>query len=226
MNPNTRIAIVEDEPLYRSLLRTLLSGVSGFTVTADAGSVAAADRINPDLVDIGIIDIGLAEVQTGFDVARRWTRHNPHIAIVLLTNHAYPQLLDCITSEERHRWSYLLKSSVSDVHALVYAIRSARAGHSVMDPYLSTGTALRPGSLLARLTPQQLKVVRAVAAGQSNAQIAQEMYMSVKGVESLLRRTLPLLGVDTNNRKINPRVAATIAVLTGLVPESVQSISP
>lgn len=220
MIQEVRLAIVEDEPLYLSLLRSLLGTARGITVVADAASIEATRTIDPTIVDVAVVDVGLGEIRTGIDVAIDWTAENPKLAIVLLTSHANPRLLNRVPLEQRNRWSYLLKSSVNDVHALVHAIRTAASGHTVIDPFLSHGRAMRPGSLLEQLSPQQLRVVRMVAAGASNAQIAADLYMSVKGVESLLRRTLPLLGVETSNRSINPRVAATLAVLTGLVPDT------
>lgn len=218
--PAIRVAIVEDEPLYRSLLRTLLSGARGIDVVAEAASVDAAGDIDPHGVDVALIDVGLGDLRSGVDVGLAWRRESASMAVVLLTSHANERLLSAVPQEDVWRWSYLLKSSVSDVHALVHAIRSAAAGHRIVDPHLARGQAMRPGSLLEQLTHQQLAVIRAVASGASNAQIARDQHMTVKGIESLLRRTLPLLGIDTANRSINPRVAATVAVLTGLVPQT------
>lgn len=219
MSELVRLAILEDEALYLSLLRTLLSSATALEVVADASTAEAAKGIDPRIVDVALVDVGLGGRRTGIDIALDWTKENPKLAVVLLTSHANPRLLNRVPEDQRRNWSYLLKSSVSDIHALVYAIRSAAAGHNIVDPYVTQGRAMRPGSVLEQLSVQQLKVVRAVAAGASNAQIASDMCLSVKGVESLLRRTLPLLGVDTANRSINPRVAATLAVLTGLVPD-------
>lgn len=215
-----RVAVVEDEPLYLSLLRTLLSLTRDIEVVATAVDSSEASDIDPDGVDVAVLDVGLGEIRTGIDIATGWQQRNPELSVVLLTDYANPRLLDRLPTRMGLRWSYLLKTSVSDVHALVQVIRSTHNGHRVIDPHVSRGRPMRPGSLFEPLSHKQLRVLQAVASGASNAQIAADMEMSVKGVESLLRRTLPQIGIDTDNRSINPRVAATLAVVTGLVPST------
>jgi DNA-binding NarL/FixJ family response regulator len=80
----TRVLIVDDQPVFRGVARTLLE-TRGYTVVAEAegmdSALEALERCGPDAV---LLDIGLGE-ESGFDVARALTRLRPDVAVLLVS---------------------------------------------------------------------------------------------------------------------------------------------
>jgi DNA-binding NarL/FixJ family response regulator len=105
-----RVAIVEDEPLFRGLLEQHLARHPRFNVvgtyadgpTAVAGVVEAA-------ADVVTMDIELAGSVDGIQTAVTLRRRDPRLGIVILSNHADPRFLGALPREVTSGWSYLLK---------------------------------------------------------------------------------------------------------------------
>ncbi|HUX86110.1 MAG TPA: response regulator transcription factor [Chloroflexota bacterium] len=209
-----KVVIVEDEGLYRDLLRVALSQHAHFQVVGAYGDgMLALESMRHLDVDVAILDIDLRSalngVQLGLLLRQRW----PKLGIVLLSNHGDPQFLSSLPSDVLSGWSYLLKKSVSDVNALERAIEGATVGLVVLDPQLAGNMRPRPGGALSRLTPRQQEILGLIAQGFSNAAIAEQLTLAEKSVENQINLLYQQLGIDRGRNALHPRVKAVLAYL-------------
>lgn len=207
------VVLLEDEPFFRDLLVRSLAGQDQVHVAASCGNVeefsSAVMRHRPDVVVTDLVlDPGSRKLGTGLAAAFRARSVVPHCGIVVLSNFAAPTLLARVPSTDLIGLAYLLKGTTSDVEVLLRAIDVAVSGGTMIDP---TVTAARPPSDL--LTAHEDRVMRMVAAGASNAAIAESLGTTAKSVEHAITGILDALAIDTADRRVNPRVAATLVYL-------------
>jgi DNA-binding NarL/FixJ family response regulator len=206
--PTLRLALVEDQALFRDMLRGAIESRLGFNVIGAYGDPEHALREIPTLrPDLVLLDISLGAKMNGIELGVRLRRTLPRLGIVLLSSHADPTLLSSLPEDVAGGWSYLLKNSVSDVDALGRALMSAAAGLLVLDSALS-GRGSRATSPLDELTPRQREILELVASGYSNAAVATRLVLSEKSVENHLNRIYGVLGIRTGTREAHPRVMA------------------
>lgn len=208
------LALVEDENLYRDLLRRVLNAHPKLRVVgayADGESaLAAIPALAPD---VAILDIQLRTSMSGIKLGQMLRQQQPDLGIVLLSNHSNPQFLFSLPRDVSVGWSYLLKRSVSDVDALARAIEGAAAGLVVLDPQLVLDMRPKQDSLLAQLTPRQMEVLSLVAQGFTNAAIADRLVISEKSVENQLNVIYQHLEIDRRHSNLHPRVKAVLLYL-------------
>jgi DNA-binding NarL/FixJ family response regulator len=214
-----RVAVVEDDHLFRDLLRIALDGHPGFTVVAALANAAEALTRVPQLrPDVLVLDIELGAPPNGIEVARRLRDDRPELGVVILSNHSAPEFVASLPLGPAG-WSYLLKTSVRDVAALERAIYGAASGMITLDPQLVRRAGHSVQGPLARLTPRQLEVLQLIAQGYNNAGIARRLVVTERTVEnqvSLLYRTL---GADQGT-DVSPRVKAVLIFLQQARPAS------
>lgn len=209
-----RVAIVEDEGLFRDLLRVALAQQPRLTVVGAFADGTSALRQIPRLAArVAILDIELGVGPTGIDVGLRLRRDHPDLGIVLLSNHSDPEFLASLPREALAGWSYLLKRSVSDAATLARAVEGAAAGLVVLDPQLVSGLQPRDGSPLSRLTPRQAAILALLAQGYTNAAIAGELGLAEKSVENQINLLYQNLNVTREQTNLHPRVAAVLTYL-------------
>ncbi len=201
-----RVLVIEDEGLLRTMLRDVLTA-AGFSVLAVADAAAAArqfDEFDPDAI---LSDIDLGSGVSGLDLIVSLTKHAPYLGVVILSNYE-------VTADYRQRWlsraRYLRKSDVTDTAAVVSALEAVLTG--AVD---GAGVAAADAAdLLAGLTSTQVQVLRMVAEGLSNAEIAERRGSTVGAVEHVLNRTFTALGL-ANDPTRNLRVMAARIYLEG-----------
>ncbi|MFI2753158.1 response regulator [Cellulomonas sp. P22] len=207
-----RVGIVEDQPLFRSMLELTLMGVPGLRVVAAVGTVAAATRaLRPGAVDVALLDIDLPD-GNGIALGVTLRRSQPDLGILLLSAHDAMDLLLDLPDDVASGWSYLSKTSSTSTDALVQAVRSTAAGRTTLDPVLLDRMAPRAGSSVARLTDRQYAVLRLLARGLSNAGIGEELGITEKSVQNHINATYAALGIDADPAR-NPRVSAALRLL-------------
>ncbi len=204
------VLIVEDYALMRELLAAALTA-RGFEVET-APSAAEAERIfRHGDHDALVLDIDLGDGPNGFDLAETLIARSPHTAIVFLTNLPDPRFADREPSGLPSGIAYLRKTALSDVETLVTALdvvlRGASTGEYRHD--------LDPGRPLAQLTRKQLAVLKLVAEGLSNLQIAQQRGVTEKAVEDTFGRACAALGLHATPGG-NQRVTAARQFITAL----------
>jgi DNA-binding NarL/FixJ family response regulator len=188
------VVVVEDEDFLRSLVANFLSK-SGFDVKTAASAKEAVKVIQDSDPDALVLDIDLGSDITGIDIARRFQVVENGIGVVFLTSISDDRFLDADISKEFPKASYLNKRMLTDPGTLVDALDATLQprGGSI---YRHDRTSSRP---LAKLTKTQIKVLRLIADGKTNKQIAEIRDTTVEAVEALVSRTMRSLGFDSSN---------------------------
>jgi DNA-binding NarL/FixJ family response regulator len=193
--------IVDDHPLTRSLLASTLE-VIGFTVAAvESGSIAVEvfEDLDPDVL---ITDVDLGSRPNGAELATLLFARAPHLAIVIISNYAHLNQVPGFRSLPPGT-QFVSKMEISNTDILLEAIEAALRDRTRAIP---SGPVMTNG--LEKLTQTQLEVLRLVAEGWSNGEIAARRKTSVGAIEKVLTRIFHALEVDTEP-SVNPRVAAT-----------------
>jgi len=207
-----RVAVVEDQALFRSLVVSLIDAAPDLTVVAECQTVRdARAELSGGGADVVVMDIGLPD-GNGFGLARSLRARHPELGVVLLSAHNVMDLLLALEPKERIGWSYLSKTSAASAPALLDALRVTARGGSMLDPELLRMLAPRAHSPLAKLTRRQFDALRHLAAGRSNAAIAREMEITPHSVENLLNTVYAVLGVRSEV-ELNSRVSAALMMI-------------
>ncbi len=185
-----RVLVVDDEPLVRSLLTEVVKTL-GYEVRA-AESAADARKICQTFdADVAIIDVDLGPGPNGFDLAATLRALNSAIAIIFLTNLVEPKLAGRSGKDLPSGYAYLVKSRISDTATLNEVIRQVSRGKG--GDYRDDLQAENP---LSELSRSQLDVVRLLAQGKSNEEIAEIRGTTVRAVRMILVRAFQALGIE------------------------------
>lgn len=192
-----RVLIVDDDPFARTMLSSVVQGL-GFDVVDSVGSFAeglAASRTAAP--DVALLDLDLGEGPTGIDLAYAIRRHLPGVGIVFLSTYADPRLLGSVPALPSDSL-YLTKQEVADTSILRDALKAVQG---IAD---GAHSAVREQGLAA-LTDSQIDVMRLIAAGYSNAEIARRLVIEEASVEKAVMRLIRQLDVRAT-RAENQRV--------------------
>ncbi|MFB4308487.1 response regulator [Actinomadura sp. GTD37] len=193
--PDITLLIVDDHPVVRDGLRGMFAATTGFEVLAEAAdgreAVALAEQLRPDVVLMDLRMPGGGGVEAITELARRGL---PCKVLVLTT---YDTDTDTIPAIEAGATGYLLKDAPRD--DLFDAVRAAAEGRTVLSPAIASRLVSRVrdprgGSLSAR----ELEVLRLVARGTGNREIAAELFISEATVKTHLTHIYAKL--DANDR--------------------------
>lgn len=207
-----RVAVVEDQPLFRSMLERMLDETPGLHVVAAVGTVTEATRVlRPGAAHVAVLDIDLPD-GNGIALGVTLRRAQPDLGILLLSAHDAMDLLLDLPRDVAAGWGYLSKTSSTSEELLVAAVRAAAVGETVLDPALLARMTPRAGSAVARLTDRQYDVLRLLAAGLSNAGIGSRLGITEKSVQNHVNAMYATLGIDTDPTR-NPRVSAALRLL-------------
>ena len=209
-----RILIVDDHPVVRQGLRSLLSNHADLQIIAEAGQAQQAfAAIKQDSPDIVLLDIRLPGM-TGIEVARQIHRDYPQIRIIMLTSYDDDEYL--VGALQAEAQAFLLKS-VSD-ETLVWTIRAVHRGERLISPELLDRMLRQFAQVRYQqiqqevgLSDQDIQVLQRVAAGASNEEIAKELGWSRASIKRKVQHIFDQLGVMTRAQ------AAAEAVRRGLV---------
>lgn len=212
--PPVRLVVVEDDDLYRNLLAVCLSRQPALKVLASyADSDRALAETPAHRPDAAILDIDLPGALDGIQLGLALREQMPAMGVVLLSNHAIPQLLSSLPPQSVSGWSYLLKRSVSDVSALARAITGSVAGMMTLDPSLVAGMRPRQDGRLGKLTRRQREVLDLIAQGFTNAAIAEALVLTEKSVEKHVSSLYDVLEINRSDPTLSPRVQAVLIYL-------------
>jgi DNA-binding NarL/FixJ family response regulator len=192
-----RILVVDDHTIVRQGLRSILELEHDFSVVGEAADadqgLAEAARLRPDIV---LLDLKLSDraPDEGLDVCARLRERQPGVRVVVLTTFLDERLL--LGALRRGASGYALKDV--DAVELARIIRGVHRGESAFDPHSAelvvrslTGQAAPQAS---PLSDRELSVVRLVAGGATNPQVARELYISASTVKYHLRSAMRKLG--------------------------------
>jgi DNA-binding NarL/FixJ family response regulator len=183
-----RIVIADDHPIFSRGLRQVLTADPGLEVVAEArDGKAAFEQIREHNPDVAILDVDMPKMD-GFEVVRAMEEQKLSAAVIFLTMHKNEALFH--GAMDLGVRGYVLKDSA--LSEAVDSVRAVVAGHSFVSPLLATyfidkrrrTQELRkeqPG--LADLTPAERRVLYLIAAGKRTAEIAADLYVSIRTVE-------------------------------------------
>lgn len=207
------VLVVENDPMTRGLLADLLEK-NGFDVST-AANASDARRVcavaDPDGL---VLDIDLGPGPTGFDVADVLLAERPHLAILFLTNLPDARFAGRDPTSLPAGVAYLRKERLSDTGALVTALDAVMRG--TVDASLRHD--LDPERPMASLSRTQISVLRLVALGMTNQQIAEARGTSTRAVHSVIVRALDAIGVEGAEEGSARVVAARSFMLAAGVP--------
>ena len=197
-----RIMLAEDHLTVREGIKLLINSQPDMSIVGEVGDGIAAVKVAQRLVpDIVVMDVSMPKL-SGFKATKRLKSVSPDVKILTLTRHndeAYlRQLIESGAS------GYVLKQS--SPNELIRAIRTVARGSNYLDPALtgklfsdfSSRAASLRGAAKGRLTDRESEVLRLIALGNSNKEIADLLEVSVKTVEAHKANAMHKL--DTRSR--------------------------
>lgn len=194
-----RVALCDDHAVVRSGLRRILADERDIEVVGEAGTaeeaVVLAGATKPDVF---VMDLGLPGT-SGIAATREVVAANPSTKVLVLTVH--DDLAYLRKAFEAGARGYLVKEA-ADVE-LILAVRHVASGQDYVHPALGAAllapgaTAPRAGGPGGELSERELEVLRLVALGHTNAEIAAELYVSVRTVETHRAHLQQKLGIKT-----------------------------
>ncbi|MCD7101858.1 response regulator transcription factor [Pseudoclavibacter sp. 13-3] len=217
-----RVAIADDHPIVRSGLVALLDGQAGIDLIGQASdgdeAVALVTAEHPDVL---LCDLRMPG-RDGVEVTRVVSERVPETRVVILTTYEDDDAI--VAAIAAGAKGYLIKAAPAD--ELIAGVRAVVAGEVALSPQVATALVTRlqrgsapdadevrpsPAPPLSPLSPRETEVLRLVAQGMRNAQIAERLYISEPTVKTHLLRTYQKLQVNDRTR------AATKALELGLI---------
>ena len=204
-NDTVRVVLVDDEAMVRVGLRMVLTAEPDIEVVGEAADGAAAvDVVTATDPDVVLMDVRMPVVD-GIEGSRRVLAAAPGVRVLVLTTFDED---DYVEAALRAGVSgFLLK--VAPPERLVDAVRTVAAGGGLLDPgvtvrviesFASAPRRARQSDVLDRLTERERDVLRLVARGMSNAEIAAELYLGETTVKTHVSSLLAKLGVETRTQ--------------------------
>ena len=206
------VLIVEDEGLFRDMLKISLSSFTNLNVVGAVGSGNEAMQFAKESApDVILMDIELGTEPNGIETGRLIRTENPKVGIVILSFHKDKEYISSLPPGEASGWSYLLKQSVGDTSALGRAIEGSASGFVVLDPEVVMGLKPKQGSAIAALTPRQQEVLSLMAQGYNSA-IAEKLVLGSKSVENYINAIYQELNASQTD-EVHPRVFAVLSYI-------------
>lgn len=202
-----RVVLADDHDLVRHGLTLLLEVEGGFEVAGEAGdglqAVETCARLRPEIL---IVDMVLPKIN-GIEVTREVGRYSPETRAILLSMYDHPGYVT--NALQAGAWGYVLKRSKPN--ELLVAIRQVLAGEKYLSPELDAGELDKYAHLLgepdaedryALLTERERQVFLLAARGASSRQIAGELSLSVRTVETHRANLLRKLNVKSQSELV------------------------
>jgi DNA-binding NarL/FixJ family response regulator len=210
-----RVMLVDDHDLFRTGLRNLLEE-QGVQIVAEASDGAAAlTLVTEHAPEVVVMDLNMPGMN-GIEATREIARLAPLTRVVVLTiSDQDEDVMDAIFAGA---CGYLLKDS--SIQDLMQGIRAASIGEALISPHIAakvlqrvraTGVQADTGASKPELSDRETEVLRLIANGKDNAQIAEDLHISPKTVKNHISNILMKLQIE------NRIQAAVYAVRRGLV---------
>lgn len=195
------VVVVEDESFLRSLIAGSLEK-SGFIVHTAADAKSARKKISAVDPDVVVLDVDLGPGPTGLDIGEALLAQSTKTAVVYLTMLSDPRFVDP-QGTINSRAAYLNKRLIGDDSVLVDAIEAV-VRESDLSNYRDD---LRTDQPLKNLSSTQVEILKYIAEGKTNQQIAAARGRSLSATEGTISRTFIAMGIDPAE-DLNARVLA------------------
>jgi DNA-binding NarL/FixJ family response regulator len=197
------VLLADDHDLMRQGVRTLLETHPNVEICGEArNGVEAVDKAIDLCPDVVVLDVSMPEMD-GLEAARRIRKHVPNTKILVFTVYDANEMVRDMIDAGAH--GYILKSDAySHLAAAVEAVAqhdlyfSAGVSNVIIDSMLNSRAADMPEETQhLPLTAREIDIVKLLSQGKSNKQIATELYISVRTVESHRRSVHRKLGFNS-----------------------------
>jgi DNA-binding NarL/FixJ family response regulator len=184
----TRVLIVDDHPIFRQGLRSLLEKIPDLSVVGEAGTHSAGlDLLEQLRPEVAVVDLNLG-AGSGLELVTRCRAMSPPVAAVVLTLHREHSTFEAAL--QAGAAAYVLKENASE--EVLQAIRSVAAGGFFLSNGLREFVGRRTDELpapnqpgrLAALTPTERRVLRLIGANRTTKEIAHELCISPRTVDT------------------------------------------
>ena len=201
------VLLVDDHVVVRQGLKALLADEPDIEVIGEASNGREAlDRLAELAPDVILMDISMPGLN-GIEATRQIQQRYPDVRVVVLSMHANEEYVFQVLQAGAS--GYVLKQS--DSLEVLTAIRAAVAGGSFLSPpisrtviedYVRRAEARGQADDLAMLTSREREVLQLLAEGRSNREIAEELTISVKTVETHRSNMMNKLGLDSKTELV------------------------
>lgn len=200
------VLVVEDEQFTRTMLNVTLQAL-GFGVAGLCSSAEdALATVKSVPVDVALLDLDLGPGPSGIDIAHALRREHATIGVVLLTSFTDPRLHDPHQSQLPRGTRYLVKTELEDPEILRSVLIETRR-----NPLKAVSVGVKDVSL----TSLQMEVLRQVAMGMSNTEIANAQGVTDKAIERTVQRIMEALGITEQAGNKRVLLARAFSDLTG-----------
>jgi two-component system response regulator DevR len=194
-----RVMLCDDHELVRRGVTSILDGVGGIRIVAEAGDAdAALKAVKAHHPDVVIMDVRLPG-RSGIEACRDIRSAFPDTKVLMLTAHSDDEAL--FSSIMAGAAGFVLKQVRGG--DLVGAIQQVARGESLLDPIVTArvlarlrGEGAQADDGIADLTPQERKILDLVAEGMTNRQIAEKVFLAEKTVKNYVSNILMKLGLS------------------------------
>ena len=204
----TTVLLVDDHPVVRSGLRAVLDIGEGVRVVGEAATgeeaIALAVSLRPDVV---LCDLRLGDGIDGIETTVALRALRPAPAVLILTT--FDRDAEILGAIEAGAAGYLLKDVAPDT--IVEGIQRAAAGDVFLAPELATRVLQGMRQPLPRLTEREVEVLKLLATGATNREIARGLFVTEATVKTHLAHIFTKLAVDSRSRAVH------VAQETGLI---------
>jgi two-component system, NarL family, response regulator DevR len=196
MSDPIRVFLLDDHEIVRRGLRALLESEGDIVIVGESGTAAGAvEQILELSPDVAVLDARLSD-GTGVEVCRQVREADPSVNALILTSYDDDEAMYAAILAGAS--GYVLKQIEGS--SLLSGIRLVSSGHSLIDPAAALRLVQRStepaASAFPSLTPQEHKVLAAIAEGLTNRQIGTRLHLAEKTVKNHVTNILSKLGVE------------------------------
>ncbi len=195
-----RVLLADDHSIVRAGLRRLVEDAGDMVVVAEAADGREAIRkVQDSLPDVAVVDLSMPGMD-GLEVVERLLAHDPKLPVLILTMHEEEQYV--VRAIGAGAMGYVTKRSAAE--QLLAAIRKVHGGGRYVTESIAESLALRVArgakalSPLDSLSNREIQVLRGLALGKSNREIAETYHISTKTIDTYRARLLRKLNLKNN----------------------------
>ena len=194
---STRILIVDDHAVVRRGVRSLLEAQPEWEIVGEASTGRTAlEMVEREMPDVVVLDLSLPELH-GLEVTRRIRSSFPSVAVLVLTMHQSEELARQVRDAGAR--AFVLKSDADQ--DLVKAVEALRLGDTFFSATVA-GAVIDGHERPMHVTPREREIIQLVAEGQSTKEIAAQLDISIKTVESHRTNIMRKLGLRSMSEMV------------------------